>query len=695
MKKYSVTACLLILTLLSQLNTGLLWAQESRNGYWLPVKDTLRIFLIYAELANDPDDPGRYNGWEPGELPPNPEYFFDHQLLPGQEPRGTITKYFHQASFGNYIVLADYYPELVSIDFNKVRQKGYDHVLDIIRQSTGEDIITANGYSVNRGDFDLLSTTRRYGDPKNHEPDSLLDMLMLIWRVNSKFTLGFNAGYCVPAIRRQAFKNMKGMNSYSNMMNKGAADYIIIRHEFSHLLLGGNNFHTGGSGAGSKTFMSSAGGYAMLSSWDRFSQVYSGFDRRRLGWKKPGHRDQISARNPATGQEVQSDLVYGQDFTHGSNEFVLRDFVSTGDVVRIELPYLQKNSAQVRRQWLWLENHQQLEGNLDHAGAYKKGISAYIQVNKEILSGQGVFGGNGNYTWPLSAFGNYDYLIDEEAETARTSDDLSNPFTGYNNLVFGAYDLKKKDGLIYRDELFMAKNFKFNGEFLDSSVYSIGTYPLFGTSLDVFRPGDRIAVGENPAAVPLMTHLTSSSNRSKPRPPASYDNRSIHLNGISVEVIDEMEDGSMRIRIRWDNRSIYSDQRWCGDIHLHEELQLAKGIYLMVDLGFTPQKPLDPIDFEGRNIFSYPSIFTLETGSKLVMGKRSRIVIDNLSTLVLIPGSKVEMGPRSKLIIRDSGTLRALEGSHITGRGKIILENGAATDIDNAAQIEVSIKDNR
>lgn len=431
----------------------------------------------------------------------------------------------------------------------------------------------------------------------------------------------------------------------------------------------------------------------MLSSWDRYSQVYSGFDRRRFGWKHPGNVYQISARDPHTGLEVPSDLVYGQEFDQGSNEFILRDFVSTGDVVRIELPYLQEEFGAVNKQWLWLENHQQLPGKIDHNGACRKGISAYIQVGKETLSGPGLFGGNGNYTWPLSAFGNYDYQIDEESETAMISDDLSNPFTGYNNLIFGAYDLKEKDEMIYRDELFLIKNLEVNGEFLDSSVYRIDTYPLFGTALDAFLPGDRIAIDENPAAVPLMTHYTSSSNRSRPGAPSRYDNRSIHLNGISVDVLEQLEDGSIRIRVRWDERSIRKDVRWCGDIHLHENLFLGKKTRILIDMGLTPQKPIDPIDFMGSKVFADPSRFTLESGSNLVMKKNSTVVIDNLSTLALEPGSRLVMDRRAKIIIRNTGVLQAIEESLITGRGKIILEEGSSADFSPAARIEVKIKD--
>ncbi len=330
---------LLALSLL--LLAGTLFAQDSQEGYWLPARGKLRIFLVYAEVTNDPDEPGYIAGWEPGKMPRNPGYFFDHEGKPGQPAKGILTKYYQQASFGEFQVLADFYPKLISIDYNRLKDRGFRQVMDTILAQTGRDIITANGYAVNSGDFDHFSVASRHGGPKASKPDSLLDMVMVIWRVNSKITTSSSGGYCMPYRMGYPFKSMKGFMAYSYFVNEGAANYVILRHEFSHLLLGGNNFHTGGSGAGTKTFMSSAGGYAMLSSWDRSSQVYNAFDRRRLGWRSRDNRSQISARDPATGKEIEGDLAYGQAFSHGSNEFVMRDFVSTGDAVRIELPYLQ------------------------------------------------------------------------------------------------------------------------------------------------------------------------------------------------------------------------------------------------------------------------------------------------------------------------------------------------------------------
>ncbi len=655
-------------------------AQDSRNGYWLPVRDTLRIFLIYAEMADDPDDPRNIRGWKTGTVPPDPGFLFDHNLLPGQEPRGMVTKYYYQASFGKYIVLADYYPEIVTLDFNKARGRGFDQVLSLVVSDTAADIITEHGYSVNQGDFDFI-TTSRYGTPKTLEPDGMIDMVMVIWRVNSKMTRDLSAGFCATSGRMYPFKKMKGMNSYSSFVMKDYTHCTIIRHEFSHLLLGGNNFHTGGAGAGTKTFMSSAGGYAMLSSYDKSSPVYCSFDRRRLGWKHPGNNFQISARD-TDGREINADLLYGQEFTQGSGEFLLRDFVETGDAIRIEIPYLKVFSDEVQSQWLWLENHQKQEGNIDHDGNTHRGLYAYIQVGKETLEGSGTYGGQCNYTWPVSAFGNYDLQIDEEKQEVSVYHNLSNPFTGYNNLMRGAYDLKDRDGIIYRNELFTAKNLKINGRYADSSVFNVLTYPLFGTSMDAFQPGGRIGIDRNPAAVPVMTYKTSSSTRARPRSPAPSDNRMIHLNGISVEFLEQLPDGSIRLRISWNDTSMENNVRWCGNIQLHEELDMNKGVRVLLDLGLTPQRPMDPDTVNGQLVFADPASLTLNDGSRIRMNKRSRIVLANHSSLRLEKGSNITMERGSRIIVRDSCSLYIHPEAEIIGKGRIVMYGNSTADAD-------------
>jgi hypothetical protein len=365
--------------------------------------------------------------------------------------------------------------------------------------------------------------------------------------------------------------------------------------------------------------------------------------------------------------------------------------VQTGDAIRIELPYLNIYSEGINKQWLWLENHQKVNGNIDHAKNTRKGLYAYIQVGKETLSGSGTFGGNCNYTWPVSAFGNFDFLVNEETQDYLVNDSLSNPFTGYNNLILGVYDLKDHDELIFRNEVFVAKNIKFNGTYLDSSNFNFQTYPLFGTSMDAFQPGDKIGIERNPAAVPLLTYRTSGSPRTRPRLPVLSDNRMIHVNGISVEFLEQLPDGSIKLRIRWDDNHIGRDVRWCGDIHLHEELLLEKGNKIRLDYGLTPQRPVDPLRIKGENVFSDPSSITLNEGTGIVMKKRSNLVLDNRSSLILKPGSQISLERGSKIIVGDSCSLLIHPEAEITGKGKIILYRGASADMEEKS-VEVRVK---
>lgn len=655
-------------------------AQDSRQGYWFPPEDTLRIFLIYAEMVNDPDDPGWIRGWEQGKLPPDPAYLFDHRLGPGETPGGVLTRYYYQASFGKYIVLADHYPEMVSIDYNSANGRGIEQAMDMVFNVGGDDIRTANGYSLNRGDFDHMSTSRM-GYEKKIAGDSLVDLVMVMWRVNSRMTKDASAGFCVPANRHMKVGGMKGMNAYSSFVNKDYTSFRIIRHEYSHLLLGGNNFHTGGAGAGTKTFMSDAGGYAMLSCHNNSSPVYCSFDRRRLGWKHPEHAFQISARDPEDGSEIEANLKYGAVPLHGSNEFILRDFVETGDAIRIQLPYLRKNSASVENQWLWLENHQKLQGNIDHEGATRAGLYAYIQVGKEISRGSGAYGGLCNYTWPVSAFGNYDFRIDEEKQESEISNEFSNPLTGYNNLIYGAYDLGQKDGRILRNEVFLSKRIRINGRFPHDSNFIYRSYHIFGTSWDAFQVGDKIGIDRNPSAASLLTYRTSPGPRANPLLPASSDSRVVHLNGISVEFLEQLPDGSIRLGIRFDDTVLQKDVRWCGDIRLHETISLDRGTEIRLEQGLTPTRPLNPVMFRGEQIFADPTSLRLTEGAAITMNKRSRLVVKEGSSLLLEAGSRIELERGSRIVVSDSSSLMLEPGAVITGRGKVILHRDASAEI--------------
>jgi len=272
--------------------------------------------------------------------------------------------------------------------------------------------------------------------------------------------------------------------------------------------------------------------------------------------------------------------------------------------------------------------------------------------------------------------------------------EFSNPFTGYNNLIRGAFDLGEKDGVITRDELFNPAAIRLNGESLDASFFNFETYPIWGSSLDAFVPGNKIGIDRNPAAVPKITWQTGYSRSRGPRSPAAADNRVIHLNGISVEFLEELPDGSMKLLIRWDDRNLGRNVRWCGDINLHEKIHLEKGVQMRIDHGLTPQKPTEPVRLNGENIFAEPSALILNNGSEITLNNKSRILLENRSSLILKEGSIISMKRGSRILVPDSCILVVEPGASITGKGRIYMGNESLVEAEGGS-VQVRIRELR
>jgi hypothetical protein len=168
----------------------------------------------------------------------------------------------------------------------------------------------------------------------------------------------------------------------------------------------------------------------------------------------------------------------------------------------------------------------------------------------------------------------------------------------------------------------------------------------------------------------------------------------IHLNGISVEFLEQLPDGSIKLRIRWDDNKLEKNVRWCGDIHLHEELLLEKKAGILLDQGLTPTRPINPVRIYGENIFADTTVLTLNDSAGIIMKKRSRLVLDNKSSLVLKEGSRISLERKTKIIISDSSRLIIHPGAMITGNGKIILSGDASLDMPQNS-IKVKVKSRR
>ncbi|TVR79516.1 MAG: hypothetical protein EA412_06335 [Chitinophagaceae bacterium] len=121
---------------------------SSRNGYWLPVHDTTKILLVYAEDTSISSDTGTTQ-WPLGELPINPDKYLSHEIT-NPATLGYISRYFYLASFGKYIVLGDYMDTIVSVSSSN----NDNVVINFINNLPGSDIFTKNGLSLHSDDFD-------------------------------------------------------------------------------------------------------------------------------------------------------------------------------------------------------------------------------------------------------------------------------------------------------------------------------------------------------------------------------------------------------------------------------------------------------------------------------------------------------------------------------------------------------------
>lgn len=615
-----------IILMLFGINT---YAQiDSRYGREFPAKDTIRVFLVFAEALNDPLYDNEHSNWPAEEMPTQADNWFEANTDNGIQ--SYLTKYFYQASHGELVVLGDYldlaqdYPNegknLVQIEADDIDlgYHGLYHVIDYLNyiadEYTDGDLITHNGYHIN-ADFDDW-TDKSFGEQSIKQPDGNIELIMVVWRVNSKLSTG-NGGYIYFLLDEEPLAD-KYVNYHSNMRLDHGSPTNVARHELSHLFLGPNEFHTVGNNAGVKKIMPTLGGWSMLSGWSNRGEVYNAFDRWRLGWMAADTPYEISAINPASGNPVDADLIYGEAFPEGTQEFILRDFASTGDALRIKLPYIKSINSEVLDQYIWLENHQNASGyydlrrNPNWASNEGKGIYAYIQLGKDIRIGtyNEVYKETTQYIYPLNAFGMYDanyenieigegkrleeYASPEEwlSRGATTSDlvidtNMENPFTGYHLLMEHPYNYNDPDiindvpyyNTITRSETIWVDKVIVDGVEMPQSdfVSTSNTQPIWGTKYDVFEIGRHIGVGTNPPSTPIYTYETVYD---EPNIDARYyDNRHIFLNGLDIEILEQLGDGSIKVRVSYDHYDVAEDTRWCGNIVLNEQVNLLEGYY--------------------------------------------------------------------------------------------------------------------
>lgn len=555
----------------------------------------------------------------------------------------------------------------------------YSNFTDIINYLNdslgGTDLETARGYSINSNVLDEWKSFPQ-GLEKTKQSNDRIDLIIILYRQKSPMSLK-NGGYVLGSGYSIDLKQKVGIDGRSEFVDHGANAYGLMRHEFAHTLIGGNNWHTQG-GRGPRKVLPIPGGYGILSSFGRISESWNAYDRYRLGWKPDTNQYFISARRADNNNEVNSAFEYGQAFQGNVDTFILRDFVTYGDAIQIQLPHLKADNSSVQHQYLWIENRQSLEGNIDMGPKGKPGIYAYLQIGKDDTSN---FGEENNYIYFLNAFGNYDMDYDLPGDRLLIDTDKANPLTGVHMAMEPVWDLDG-NGQIYGNEWLGDPSLSINGQPVASDSFNYLSIPKLGSVFDKFSVRSTIDISSNPPAIPILTWQTRES--ASPLDSTGFDNRTIHLNGLSIEILEEIPNtnghgNDIKVRIRWDDWLVDNDVRWCGPIHLHDTLLLHENKIISLERGRTPTRPTSPEVYEGDTLFTSATEMTLRNGSRTVLYEGSTLYIRDDSRLVVEPDARIVAEDSACIVVEDQGVLELRHNNNLTLNGTgatVIIKSG-------------------
>jgi len=652
---------------------------SSRNGQVLPVKGTIRILLVFVEVEypagveKNATDTNEF--WKPGAYPVWASDLFD--VFPSSDPKGLVSRYYHECSFGQYNVVADILlnPDNPEIPF-QYKSKGDINVASILNEAWNKGFRTKTALPADS--FDLWLKSAPGKQKLIRTPDSPLsfDHVMVIVR-NCTYP-GHLAGYASSGnvSRNVLFKT----DSYSVFSSRSISPFNILLHEYNHLLFGGNNLHCCGgnhSSSGPQLFLSFQGGWGMMGAANKSLLSCNAWDRYKLGWKRPEKEFYISALN-FSAKEINTDFDFRNEYIIDTL-IVLRDFITSGDALRIRLPGVPDDEYQ---QWLWIENHQtkSFNGSLFDVFQYEEsgctdhavpGIYAYLQVSHDDLYGKNVFGGYADFIRPLPASGMYDFAW---GDTLVRNDwclnnglyypferkpALMNPLSGNAVTEIVAFD-NNFDGHLEEKEKRDPAIERVSGGYVNNLPYLGESEMAF-----VFHGNNKIAVGTNPSSANALTLLNDNRSINKGMPP---DNRVIYLNSVSVEILRENwpSPGDVLLRVRNGDNVVSQNVRWSApkivlpDLPSDNQFDLIidKRRRVIIDAGLTPTRIDSVIIVKGKTVITDYTHFQMMPGTRLLLRKGARLDIRNKSVfhvspdavIVLEKGARIIVGRDSKLI---------------------------------------------
>ena len=699
---------------LSLLCTQLVFGQKPylpHGGLFTP-KGDIKALVIFVGFSHNvmqdgdsiPFNHQPYTNWDISkgqDLPPyvNPEtgkmeiFHDDKTDFKATKNPYNISDYYSEMSLGTFNFMAECFKDPktgkpVRVDIDPRRKKS----IAKLNQAVIDEIY--NTYP----DFDWFPFDTRENYPaykrstNNTRSDGKPDCIIFVYRNHNGMPqkifkagrTGWGGGVATSYLRGYnspwEFVNFDNMGfTLSDESGKNGDSFMgMFLHEIAHKLYNSPHYN-GANGTIGNYFFYPDASYGMMNSTNFMNVSANGWERWVLGW--------INLDKQNLDKTTSIDSI--DQYTHS---FILRDFVTTGDAIRVPIPHYKGT-------YLWIENHQNLsvmERNLfggkvlsttgDPVPELAKGVYAYIEriaPDRNALPSYGnKFQSNGLRL--MHADGNWDYTYSGISRSWKTyyynpiailRKTKRNPFSGTNPFMRFiddypvGWDMKNKpDGKIkYKSSV--------HGGYLESVPFVIqsrqqDTVAVYGFSGGYSAKSQYDLKNHNPFFQDKEELSLSSGH------PVfgliDYDRRKakldpIQLNGMHVD-FDRIDEHAYLVTVRYNDFTLRNDTRLAGHITVKQNyldsldysLIIDSGVYIVMDKSGTTNTH-KPVGGE----FVNPTIIVLEAGGKCLMKSKSTIVIKDNSSLVLEEGSYLKMESKSKIIVGKNAKLIIRDGAKI------------------------------
>lgn len=628
----------------------------------------LVILIRYPDksLINNPKWP---DSSEPGELPrmfvgENNEMFCESPDSLGLRRYDNLSDYLYVMSGGKFRVTAEVYPQQVPVTYIPETSRNWSRR----QQTMNEEAvrwITENDPDFDWARFDQRTNSPNYrSDNSNSEPDGKLDYVLFLHRDHGANGFSSAPNLTIPGTDLRIADGQTGNKNYVDAKH----NRLIFLHELVHNLYNAPHYVGANHADGNRYYTQK--GWGLMAPWITPFSTPLAWESWWLGWLEP------------------------QTITEAGT-YILRDFVSEQDAIRIPIPGSDQH--------LWLENHQKVD-QWDEKLFYSQedspftatapGLYAYVVAepgaDRSDPSLNPFDKSDVNFIRMYNGQGNWDYRIAEATPHHRrgrrfpTFERVAiNPIMGQNDFQFirwdydnnGRIDISNRHG---NNDGRPQEDKEIWNELIDGVPVHTGN--TTGDEHDALGVGDELGLS---GLFPVFNYPVYRRKEQRLTP--------IELNGLHIEVVGQRPDGSFELEVRFDDWELREDQRWCGPIHLSDAtgdqpLTVAEDVSLTLDLGGTPDRMTrdsltgtftNPTEF----MISDQRSLHLKRRANLTLQAHSQLILTDSAQLILEPGATLRLEPGTMLRLADQSQLQ------ISPFARVIVEEGAQFITEDREQV--------